>query len=408
MWIASAALAQTPPESPDQPAPSAPLSPIDLPAVERVGDAQLEPPAATNAKQVTPAQEASEIRASGRFLAPLIPEGGLLVRASGTLARDDFAGVWTIELLDRIEGAQGRSLILLPSEPLADMIARHAAAVDGGGAAPPFEVSGRVLVFQGRNFLLPTFAVPIDQRIARAAPARFVPPGARRETLSPAATPQPIATGAPLAQPLSVQSPSVQAPSVQPPSVQTPSAQTPSAPPAAMVDPETFSRDLESRLNARVAVVPSSGDPSMPAEAAPAGIEQPAVATIRASDSAEVEMPLIEARVTPTVAVTTALAARSALPLLPPTRIQSRRGTLTRDPVSGTWRFVFASGVKEEGDLSLELLPCSTLTSLVTSHRARRGNPSVLLTADVTVFEGRNYLRPVRYQPLVAGKWITP
>lgn len=392
IWIAPPALAQTPPESPDQPAPSAPISPVDLPAIDRVGDSQLEPPAATSSKQITPAQEASEIRASGRFLAPLIPEGGLLVRASGTLARDEFLGVWTLELSDRVEGAQGRSLILLPAEPLADMIARHVAAKNSASAAPHFEVSGRVLVFQGSNFLLPTFAVPIDQRIARPAPTKFVPPGAQRTMVSSAVAVPTITAAAP---PVSVAAPAP-APLAQPAVVTQPA-----------VDPETFSRDLEARLNARVAVVPSSGDPSMPADAAPAGVEQPSIATIRASDPQEIEMPVIEARATST-ATATALAAPSATPLLPPMRIQSRRGTVTRDPISGTWRFIFASGVKDEGDLSLELLPCSTLTSLVTSQRARGGTPSVLLTADVTVFEGRNFLRPVRYQPLVAGKWIAP
>lgn len=359
--------------------------------MQRVGDSALEPPAAAaQSKQFTPEQEAAEIKASGRFLAPLIPEGGLLVRASGTLGRDEFLGVWTYELADRIDGAQGRSLILLPAEPLADMINQHNAATKVGGAPPLFEVSGRVLVYRGSNFLLPTFAVPIDRRIARPAPARFVPPGAQLVAVVVA--------------PSVAVTPSVPAPAPAVTTAPIPAVAVAAPTPAPTVDPETFSRDLEARLNARVAVVPSSGDPSLPADAAPAGVEQPSVANVRATDSQTIEMPLIEAR-TSTQAVATA---PRATPLLPPMRIQSRRGTLTRDPVSGTWRFIFASGVKDEGDLSLELLPSTVLTSLVNSSRSPRGNSSILLTADVTVFEGRNFLRPVRSQPLVAGRWIGP
>ncbi|MSR70211.1 MAG: hypothetical protein EXS17_07690 [Phycisphaerales bacterium] len=391
--IVVSAVAQTPPESPDQPAQSAPISPSELPAslpaIERLGAAQLEPPAATQSKQVTPAQEAAELRASGRFLAPLIPEGGLLVRACGTLGRDEFLGVWTFELSDRVEGAQNRSLILLPAEPLADMIVQHTTATTHESSPPLFEVSGRVLVYRGSNFLLPTFAVPVDRRITRPAPRSFVPPGAQRAA-------QAIAATAPAAR------------SAVPVAVVVPSSASTEPIAAPSVDPESFSRDLEARLDARIAVVPSSGDPSLPADAAPAGVEQPSVATVQANDSANIEMPMIEARTTAPTAATTVLASRSATPLLPPMRIQSRRGTLTRDPVSGTWRFIFASGVKDEGDLSLELLPCTTLTSLVNSKRSRSGVSNVLLTADVTVFEGRNFLRPVRYQPLVSGKWIAP
>ncbi len=376
--VCTSAYGQAPPESPDQPSSSAPISPVDLPPIESVGSSQLEPPAAAQSRTITPAQEAAIIKASGRFRAPLISEGGLLVRASGTLGRDEFLGVWTFDLSDRIEGAQGRSLILLPAEPLADLITQHTAATRDGSTGPLFEVSGRVLVWKGVNYLLPTFAVPVDRRIARVAPTPFVPPGAQRSENSVLV--ESVVAIAPTAAP------------VPPASV-------------ASVDPETFSRELEARLNARITDVPSSGDPSLPAEAAPAGVEQPSLSTVSASDPATLEMPAIEAR---THAPSISVAAPGGAPLLPPMRIQSRRGTLTRDPVCGTWRFVLASGVSDEGDLALELLPCSTLSSLVSAHRSRAERTSVLLTGDVTVFEGRNYLRPVRYQQLAAGKWIGP
>jgi hypothetical protein len=112
---------------------------------------------------------------------------------------------------------------------------------------------------------------------------------------------------------------------------------------------------------------------------------------------------MIEARTTPLSSATP-----SALPLLPPMRVQSRRGTITRDPLTGTWRFIFASGQQDNGDIALELLPCVMLNQLIASARSRDGASHVMLTGDVTVFEGRNYLRPIRSKVLTAGKWIGP
>jgi len=94
--------------------------------------------------------------------------------------------------------------------------------------------------------------------------------------------------------------------------------------------------------------------------------------------------------------------------VMPPMRIQSRRGTMTRDPVTGGWRFIFASGHRDDGDVALDLLPCAKLSELIASARSSSTPLSVMLTGDITVFEGRNYLRPVRSQVLGAGKWIGP
>ena len=114
-------------------------------------------------------------------------------------------------------------------------------------------------------------------------------------------------------------------------------------------------------------------------------------------------MPIIEART-----ASLSSATPSAVPLLPPMRVQSRRGTITRDPLTGTWRFIFASGQRDNGDIALEILPCGMLNQLIASARSSDGASHVMLTGDVTVFEGRNYLRPIRSQPLGAGKWIGP
>ncbi len=386
---------QAPQVAPDKPAESAPIAPsVALPTIEKIGASKVEPPAAANSTLViTPAQEAAEILASGKFLAPLIPEGGFLVRASGTLGRDEFFGVWTFELDGRVDGAADRSLILLPAEPLADMIQRHVSTIKDGTSAPMFEISGQVLVFHKRNFLLPTFAVPIDRRVERPAVPKLLPPGSKgalelaQNRLVPATGETATAVG--VGTSAEAGTAALTAATV--------------AADAKSVDPEKFANDLENRLNERVAVVPSSADNAAPAIAATPGTPQPSRTVAPATDLTASVMPMIEARTTPLSSATP-----STLPLLPPMRVQSRRGTITRDPLTGTWRFIFASGQHDNGDIALELLPCGMLNQLIASARLRDGASHVMLTGDVTVFEGRNYLRPIRSQVLTAGKWIGP
>ncbi|MCX5663821.1 MAG: hypothetical protein NTY97_03865, partial [Planctomycetota bacterium] len=253
-----------------------------------------------------------------------------------------------------------------------------------GTSAPMFEVSGQVLVFHKRNFLLPTFAVPVDRRVERPAAPKLLPPGSKgalelAQNRFVAATAETAGTAA------------------------TAGTAGTAVTETKIVDPEKFANDLERRLNERVAVVPSSADNAAPAIAAAPGTLQPSRTVAPATDLTASVMPMIEARTTSLSSATL-----SAVPLLPPMRVQSRRGTITRDPLTGTWRFIFASGQRDNGDIALELLPCGMLNQLIATARSSDGASHVMLTGDVTVFEGRNYLRPIRSQPLGAGKWIGP
>ena len=322
-----------PPESPEAPAASEPLADQVTPII-------------------TPADELAEVRASGRFAAPLIPEGGHLVKAVGTLGRDEFLGVWTYELSDRLSGAANRSIVLLPSSTLGDMVGWHTAQGGHGaqGASPSFELSGLVLAFRKTNYIVGSFANPIT----RAAPA------AHEIVTNVAPGSTPATTAAPVAAPAAAPAPSGV-----------------DAAPSAPVNPEDFAAELERRLAAQVPAVPTSSEPL------PVAPEVTAAA--------------------PTLAANAPVAAH----LLPPMRIQSRRGTLTRDPLTGTWRFVFASGHRDEGDIAMDLLPCSTLAAMIPQARAA-SQPPILLTGDIEVYEGRNYLRPVRFQVLSAGKGLGP
>ena len=344
LFIAAQAAAQgvpvvapkaTPPESPDAPAQSEPL--ID-----------------SRSSSATPAEEAAEVRASGRFLAPLIPEGGQLIRARGKLGRDDFLGVWTYELSDRVAGASNRSIILLPSMTLGDMVAARAPTASGGVESSVFELSGAILAFKGTNYIIPAFANPLS------GAGEYV----QQETLR-----------APGAAPLTPVVPEV--PAVAPVVSVVTAEETPSAP----VDPESFAAELERRLDTAVPTVPAS---AVPAAAAPVAL------------SPDLVSPEIAAAPPQTTSA-----------VLPPMKIQSKRGTLTRDPLTGTWRFVFASGHRDEGDIAMDLLPCTVLARLIPQARAA-SQPHILLTGDIEVYEGRNYLRPIRYQILTAGKHITP
>lgn len=380
-----------PPEQPDQPASSAPidLAP-SIPSINKIGSTDVEPPAAARSgPAITPAQEAAEIRASGVFLAPVIPEGGFLTRATGSLCRDEFLGVWMFELTDRIDGASNRKMILLPAESLADMIALHLAAVKDGSSAPMFQLSGQVLVFRGRNFLLPTFVTPVNRIVTPFSPAFLLAPG------STAAVEKSAQFVAQAHDTTAASAPSARAPSAV---AAKPVAQSSTE---IAVNPETFAQDLETRLNARIAVVPSSADASPVAEGAPAGFEQPSLAVASAGAESATPTPVIEAR-------TQAVAMDAGSPVMPPMKIQSRRGTMTRDPVTGGWRFIFASGQRDDGDLALDLLPCAKLSELIIAARSSSQPLAVMLSGDITVFEGRNYLRPVRSQVLGAGKWIGP
>ncbi len=387
--------------------------------------AELEPPAAAkSAPSLTPAQEAAEINASGRFLPPIIPEGGMLLRANATLARDDFLGVWTIVLEDRINGASKRALILLPAGPMGDMIARHRRAVRDGSSAPLFEVSGKVLAFSRTNFFLPSFAAPITRVIEPTQQGALNAPGSRN-------------AGGTIGRAVAA-----------PKSADLATSGATAADPAPSVDPEVFAQQLEQKLMAQTPSVPANIDPEPAAVQAAAGVEQPS----RATDPNELPMPEIpmpaatqsttEAAATsngsadgdqpfvlpiprdpktaatqrqgvaqsaelPSIGLEEQMPGRVA-PLLPPMRIHSRRGVVTRDPITGSWRFVLASGSRDDGDHSIEILPCEQLKSLITIARSSPLPVHVLLTGDVTVSDGRNYILPVRSKPIYGGRWIGP
>ncbi len=268
-----------------------------VPAVGQSSDAPV--------KRVIPPSDA---KADGP--APLLREGGLFLEVSGRITRDTRLGVHVFNPSPSQGGGVQRELILLPSRGLEDLArieeVRH--RLDEDPMSGTFEVTGRVLVYQGRNFLLPEAIVPV------AAPPSSAPTGA----------PDPG-----------------------------------SGPP----DEDDIAARLEDRLESRLGAVPRSIDLE---EAGPV----------------------------------------STAPIRSGIRFVDRRGHVSRDPESGVWRFVPAGADSSVG--VVVLLPCLELQRLERAARQRDVSAAMLVSGQVTVYRGRNYLLPTSVRAAREGRGIGP
>ena len=87
---------------------------------------------------------------------PLLREGGYLLRTPGEVFEDSKLGVHLFKPLHVEDGGIRRELILLPSRAMDDLIHLLSAHEEKEKfEASLFEVTGKVLVYRGRNFLLP-------------------------------------------------------------------------------------------------------------------------------------------------------------------------------------------------------------------------------------------------------------
>ncbi|MCZ6837536.1 MAG: hypothetical protein O7G85_17300 [Planctomycetota bacterium] len=91
----------------------------------------------------------------------LLREGSLLVDVRGLMHYDESRKVWIFEISGKQDASSVHSLTLLPCFLLQEMIELHAIAEQ---ARVAFEVSGRVLVYRGRSYLLPTSAPQIFEQ----------------------------------------------------------------------------------------------------------------------------------------------------------------------------------------------------------------------------------------------------
>jgi hypothetical protein len=258
-------------------------------------------------KRVVPPSDA---RSEGP--APLLREGGLLLEVPGRIERNAELGVHVFRPEPDRTGGVRRELILLPSRGLEDLarIEEVRSRLDEDPMAGLFELSGRVLVYQGRNFLLPESIVPV----AEPAGAVDRPDDAESRPVEP--------------------------------------------------DEDDIADDLEARLEARIGAIPRSID-------------------------------LAEA------------SSVSTSPIRSGTRFVDRRGSISRDPESGVWRFVPAgSGGGQAG--GIVLLPCLELQRIERTARQRDVSSPFLMSGLVTAFRGRNYLLPTSVKVAVEGRGIGP
>ena len=125
----------------------------------------------------------------GGYRLPLLREGSAISRIVGDLTQDPDEKLWLFRPLEAETGGLRREFVLMPSPVLEDLLRTHRLA----GAPVQFEMTGRVFMYRGRNFLLPDFApaimrfdakagdTPVATGNAQATPSgadKFVPPAA--------------------------------------------------------------------------------------------------------------------------------------------------------------------------------------------------------------------------------------
>ncbi|MBI1303366.1 MAG: hypothetical protein GC172_06220 [Phycisphaera sp.] len=267
------------------------------------------------------------------FRLPLLREGSMVNRVHGDITLDPGERHWLFRPLKPEAGNLRREFVLLPSPTLEEMLR----TMQLSPSPVEFEVSGRVFIYKGRNYLLPEFAPPIVRFDVK--PGETPPANAAVETAPNGASKFVPAAGA------------------------AGDGGAADADDAAVID-------LEKRLVERVGRAPAE----------------------RLTESLESR----EAR----------LAKERELPA-PGARIVLRAGKISRDPQTGSWRFVpeQASGV---GDGSVEILPCLMLERLELATRESDAPPMVLLSGTLTVFEGRTYLLPTSFRRAREGRGIGP
>jgi len=285
---------------------------------------------------------------------PLLREGSVISRVVGDITLDPDERHWVFRPVQPESGNLRREFVLLPSLTLEDMLQTRRLAP----SPVEFEVTGRVFIYKGRNYLLAELAPPIVRFDTR--PADAPSPTSRVETspngASKFAPPDPNARKAP--------------------APKTGDAKSNDAQPVDR-DGDATVEDIERRLEKRIGRTPlgrSSESATRPADDAP----RPA------GDAREADTPLPE----------------------PGSRLVLRAGRLMRDPQAGSWRFV-PEQTSGKGDRSLEILPCLMLERLERMAREGESSPKILLSGTVIVFEGNAYLLPTNFRKAREGRGLS-
>jgi hypothetical protein len=302
--------------------------------------------------------------------APLLEDGAFLTRVQGTLEPPAEGRGWAFRLHGTLEGQRDRLIDLLPCSTLEDMKRRYESLSQGSKAC--FEMSARVTTYRGRNAALPTFATTISELASASAPAALRPPGSA------------IAT--PVADEESEEDLS-QAQQAQNPMEAFGIRWVPLLPQARAARAQALAKggsvgadDVERDLLDRIGQVQRSAD--LAPDARQAEARQLAIQRIGGSADPLTQRPWLE----------------------PSRLVQDRHGVVTRDPITGQWRFVFESSRGEIGEREATLLPCAALERLERQARSSQEPLSVVMSGEVTRFEGRAYLLPTSVSQIRTGR----
>jgi hypothetical protein len=305
--------------------------------------------------------------------APLLEDGSFLTRVQGTLEAPVSGRGWAFRLHDTLEGQSGRLIDLLPSSTLEDMKRRYESLPQG--TKVNFEMSARVTTYRGRNAALPVFATTIAELSAPTGSTVLRPPGAAAaEPVVPNESDEAWAN-APRPED------STEAFGIRwvPLLPQARAAREQSLVKAGPVQADDVERDLLDRI----------GEVQRSSDLAPEN---------RETESRQLAIQLGGGSIDPL----------SQRPWLEPARlVQDRHGIVTRDPITGQWRFVFESSRGDIGEREATLLPCAALERLERQARSSQEPLSVVMSGQVTRYEGRAYLLPTVVSPVRTGRALS-
>ncbi len=279
-----------------------------------------------NARPAGTAEVARDAAADAATRFPLIREGSRLVQVRGLVDRDPATGGLRLTIAEDDPQSPGHRLTLLPSSRLTELQLVLGTARD---ASLAMIVTGRVFVFDERNYLMLTHPAVPDERVLLEPPT-----GAAGD-----ATGEGGRAGGDAA-----------------------NAETGADHADADDDDDSvdaISRDLERSVGAVGRRMPAG--PATP----PAGPEAAGIAT---GD------------------------------LLPEgTRLVDRRGKIRRTG-GGGYMIVFDADATGEVDPPMMLLPCRLLERLARMAAGAGDEAAVLISGEVTIHGGRNYLLPTVYR----------
>lgn len=312
--------------------------------------------APTSSPVVPPTQSSSAVPATdlGGYRLPLLREGSVLSRVEGDLTQDPDEKLWLFRPTKSESGGLRREFVLMPSPTLGDMLQ----TIRVSAVPVEFEMTGRVFIYRGRNFLLPELAPPIVRFDLRSTDST----GAKSSATTSS-------------QPATKVAPSGEAKFVPPAK----NSQDLDAAEDAAVD------DIEKRLEERIGRAPTRRIPELPGAANTAATRD--TSSTGSGDAASGNVRGAQA------------------PVASGERFTLRRGRLLRDPQAGSWRFV-PEQFSGNGDGSMEILPCLLLEQLERAARESDAPPVTLMSGTVLAFEGRNFLLPTSFRRAREGRGL--